>query len=207
MADVKVTRSELLKLKKQIKLAQSGHKLLKKKRDGLIMEFFEMLKDARDLRGQMAAKYSLANRKLQYSMALDGVQEIKSLAMALRERPSVELEIRNVMGVNIPKIRHGAIKKSILERGYGLFSTSIRMEEMATAYEDLLEDVIKAAETETKMRKILVEIEKTKRRVNALEFAVIPKLTRNAKFIGFRLEEMEREVIFLMKRMKGKEAN
>ncbi len=202
MADIKATRSELLKLKRQVKLAQSGYKLIKRKRDGLILEFFDVLKVARDLRTRLAQKYSEASARLRETIALEGQAEIKSIAMALRNRPSIELEIRNIMGVRIPKIKHGAIKKTLAERGYGMLSTTIRMERMAGLYEDLLEDIIKAAEIETKLRKILLEIEKTKRRVNALEFAVIPKLRQQAAFISFRLEEMEREGIFLMKRMK-----
>ncbi|MBI2578369.1 MAG: V-type ATP synthase subunit D [Candidatus Aenigmarchaeota archaeon] len=202
--NVKPTRSELIKLRKSIKLAESGYKLLKKKRDGLILEFFNALKDAKDVRKELNEKYNIAYKKLQHSIALDGIVEIKTLSMALKERPSVELEVRNVMGVSIPVIKHGTIRKSLMERGYGLFSSSIRMEETAKSYEELLELIVKTAETETKLRNILIEIEKTKRRVNSLEYIVIPRLKEAAAFIAFRLEELDRENIFRLKKIKQK---
>lgn len=204
LMNVNPTRSELIKLRKNIKLAESGHKLLKKKRDGLILEFFNALKDAKDVRKELNEKYIEAYKKLQRSIALDGLVEIKTLSMALKDRPAVELEVRNVMGVNIPVIKHGTIRKSLIERGYGLYSSSIRIEETAKAYEELLELVVKTAETETKLRNILIEIEKTKRRVNSLEYVVIPRLKATAAFIAFRLEEMDRENIFRLKKIKQK---
>ncbi|MBI2971721.1 MAG: V-type ATP synthase subunit D [Candidatus Aenigmarchaeota archaeon] len=204
MMNVKPTRSELIKLKKQIRLAQSGYKLLKKKRDGLIMEFFSVLKEAKTVRRDLNEKYGIAHRKLQLALALDGAVEIKTLSYALKERPSIELDVRNVMGVSIPVIRHGTIKKTLAERGYGLLSSSIRLEEMVRAYEELLEAVVMAAEVETKLRNILIEIERTKRRVNSLEFIVIPRLRLAAAFITLRLEELDRENIFRLKKIKQK---
>jgi len=201
--DVKATRSELLGLKRKIKLAESGHKLLKKKRDGLIMEFFEVLKNARDLRRELNERYVKAHGKMRESAALDGIVNVKSVALALRERPAIELEIKNIMGVTVPVIKAGAMRKNLVQRGYGMMSTSMRLDEMVNSYEDLLENIITAAEIETTMRKLLKEIESTKRRVNALEFVVIPRIKRQAAFINMRLEEMERENIFRMKRLKG----
>jgi V/A-type H+-transporting ATPase subunit D len=197
--DIKATRSELLGLKRKIKLAEAGYKLLKKKRDGLILEFFEVLKNTRDLRKELNEKYIAAHEKMLESAALDGIVNIKSIALALRERPAIELEVKNIMGVTVPVIKSGSIKKSLIERGYGVMSTSMRIDDMIKAYENLLEKVITAAEIETTMRKLLKEIESTKRRVNALEFVVIPRLKHQAAFINFRLEEMEKENIFRMK--------
>ena len=201
---VKPTRSELITLRKKIRLADSGHKLLKKKRDGLILEFFNVLKDAKKVRAEINQKYNLAYNRLIEAMALDGVAEIRNIALALKQRPSVEIEVKNIMGVNVPKIRSTAVKKTLMDRGYGLLSSSIRIEEMVKAYEDLLESIILAAEVETKLRKILADIEKTKRRVNSLEYLIIPRLKEQARFISFRLEEMDRENIFRMKKIKAK---
>ncbi len=203
MADVKTTRSELLNLKRRIKLADTGHRLLKKKRDGLILEFFEVLKKARNLRKEMNERYVDAHAGIRECTALDGIVNIKSVAFALRERPAIELEVKNIMGVTVPVIKSGVRRRSMAERGYGLMSTSMRMNGMVGGYESLLESVVAAAEIETTMRKLLKEIESTKRRVNALEFVVIPRLKQQAGFINFRLEEMERENIFRMKRLKG----
>lgn len=201
--DVKATRSELLGIKRKIKLAEDGHKLLKKKRDGLIMEFFEVLKSARDLRRELNERYAKGHGKMLQCTALDGIVNIKSVALALRERPAIDLEVKNIMGVTVPAIKSGSVRKGLLERGYGVLSTSMRIDDLVESYEDLLEQVITAAETETTMRKLLKEIESTKRRVNALEFVVMPQLKEQAAFINFRLEEMERENIFRMKRIKG----
>ena len=204
--EVKQRSSELIQLKRKIKLAQSGHKLLKKKRDGLILEFFEILKTAKDVRRGLSQKYLACRDRMLTAVALDGIVELRSLALALQERPAVDLEVKNIMGVTVPKIRRATARKSFYERGYGLLSTSLRVEQMANAYEELLEDIISAAEIETTLRKLLNEIEKTKRRVNALEFVVIPRLCSQASFISLRLEEMERENVFRMKRIKAKAA-
>ncbi|NOX71368.1 MAG: V-type ATP synthase subunit D [Candidatus Micrarchaeota archaeon] len=199
---VKPTRSELINLKKKIKLAESGHKLLKKKRDGLIIEFFNVLKEAKNLRKELTDKYKHAHEKLLEGIALDGIVEVKTTSMALKDMPAIELETKNIMGVTVPKVKSGRIKKGFMERGYGLITTSMHIEEMASSYEELLEEVITTAEVETTLRKILSEIEKTKRRVNALEFSVIPGMKEQANFIKFRLEEMERENIFRMNLIK-----
>jgi V/A-type H+-transporting ATPase subunit D len=203
MTDVKATRSELLNIKRKIKLAHAGHKLLKKKRDGLILEFFDVLKNARDLRKDLNEKYIAAHGRMLECAALDGMVNIKSIAFALKDRPAIELEVKNIMGVTVPVIKAGTVRKNLVERGHGIMSTSLRIDDMVKGYETLLENIIVAAEIETTMRKLLKEIESTKRRVNALEFVIIPRLREQAAFINMRLEEMERENIFRMKRLKG----
>ena len=201
--DIKPTRSELLKLKRQIRLAKSGHNLLKKKRDGLILEFFEILKKAKMLREGLVDEYKIALEKINIARTLEGDLKIKSIAMAIKEIPDVKLATKNIMGVKVPKIEAGEIKKAFMERGYGIYNSSA-IDEAASAYEKVVEKIILAAEVETSMRKLLNEIEKTKRRVNALEFVVIPNLDKIKAFIQLRLEEIERENIFRMKRIKAK---
>jgi len=203
MQDVKPTRSELISIKKKIKLAQSGHKLLKKKRDGLILEFFKVLKEAKDTRKQLNEKYKHAYEQMIEAVALDGMIEVKSLALAVKNA-DIDISIRNIMGVTIPEIDSKKLKEVLQKRSYGFLSTTIRMEEMARAYSELLEACVIAAEIETKLRNILIEIEKTKKRVNSLEYLVIPKLNGQASLIRFRLEEMDRENIFRMKKIKQK---
>ena len=201
--DVKPTRSELLKLKKQIRLARSGYNLLKKKRDGLILEFFEILKKAKTLREELVNEYKIALEKINIARTLEGDLKVKSIAMAIKGIPDVKLTTKNIMGVKVPKIESSEIKKVFMERGYGVYSSSA-IDEAAAAYEKVVEKIILAAEVETSMRKLLNEIEKTKRRVNALEFVIIPNLEKIRAFIQLRLEEMERENIFRMKRIKAK---
>ena len=201
--DIKPTRSELLRVKKQIKLAKSGYNLLKKKRDGLILEFFEVLKKAKTLRQELVDEYRIALEKINIARALEGDLKVKSIAMAIKDIPEISLETKNIMGVKVPKISSSEIKKAFMERGYGVYNSSA-VDEAASAYEKVVEKIILAAEVETSMRKLLNEIEKTKRRVNALEFVIMPSLGKTKSFIQLRLEEMERENIFRMKRIKVK---
>tara|TARA_B100000941_G_scaffold125651_1_gene88844 strand:- start:309 stop:896 length:588 start_codon:yes stop_codon:yes gene_type:complete len=194
---------ELIETKRKIKLSKSGYKLLKMKRDGLIMEFFELLPKVKDLRGQLSDLYVDAMEKLAIAVAADGKTALESAANCLNKAPEVELSSNNIMGVVVPAVKVTPVEKSLEDRGYGLVGTSIRVDEAVHAFEKLSEMIILAAEGETTMKKLLDEIESTKRRVNALEFKVIPNLEEVAKYISFRLEELERESIFGLKRIKG----
>ena len=203
IADVKPTRSELIVTRRRIKLSISGHKLLKMKRDGLIIEFFELLPKVKDMRSQLVELYTVADKKLAVAMVADGKSALRSAANCVRTPPQVELSEHNIMGVVVPKIKVSTIQKSVEERGYGLIGTSVRIDESVHAFEKLTEKVLGAAELETTMKKLLDEIESTKRRVNALEFKVIPQLEEVAAYITLRLEELERENIFRLKRIKA----
>lgn len=200
----KPTRSELIEIKRKIKLSQTGHKLLKMKRDGLIMEFFQILSKARDIRSVLTEEYKVARRRLTIAEGVEGTITIKAAAFAPKDKPYVHIRPKNVMGVVVPQVESRSVKKKIVERGYGIIGSRSAIDDAVTAYENLVEDIVVAAEIETTIRKLLVDIEKTKRRVNALEFKVIPELTEAAAFITFRLEEMERENTFRLKMIKQK---
>jgi V/A-type H+-transporting ATPase subunit D len=201
--NIKPTRSELIDLKKKIKLSQSGHKLLKMKRDGLILELFEILEKAKDIRKDVEAQFTLASLKIAIAKSVEGSVVVKSTAFALKDTPELTLVSKNVMGVVVPKIEASSVHKKLDEHGYGLIGTSSRIDEAVDSFEVLVEKIILAAEIETTMKKLLDDIEKTKRRVNALEFKVIPELKEAQDFIILRLEEMERENTFRLKRIKG----
>ena len=203
ITDVKPTRSELIATRKRIKLSISGHKLLKMKRDGLIIEFFDLLPKVKDMRSQLVELYTAADNRLAVAMVADGKSALKSAANCRQTPPQVELSEKNIMGVVVPKIKVSTIQKSVEERGYGLIGTSVMIDESVHAFEKLAEKVLEAAELETTMKKLLDEIESTKRRVNALEFKVIPNLEEIASYITLRLEELERENVFRLKRIKG----
>ncbi len=203
IADVKPTRSELIATRRRIKLSISGHKLLKMKRDGLIIAFFELLPKVKDMRSQLVELYTVADKKLAVAMVADGKSALRSAANCVRTPPQVELSEYNIMGVVVPKIKVSTIQKSVEERGYGLIGTSVRIDESVHAFEKLAEKVLEAAELETTMKKLLDEIESTKRRVNALEFKIIPQLEEVAAYITLRLEELERENVFRLKRIKA----
>jgi len=201
--NVKPTRSELMELKKKIKLAKEGYNLLKKKRDGLILDFFEILKNVKDIRKNIVEEYGNAVYKMNMARIIESDLKIKSIALAVVNSPEVHIGRKNIMGVVVPSIGEIELQKSTLERGYGLYN-SAAVDEAAESYEKVVEKIIRAAEIETSMRKLLKEIEKTKRRVNALEFEVIPRMEATKSFIQLRLEEAERENTFRMKRIKKK---
>jgi len=204
--EIQPTRSELLEVTRKIRLTQNGYKILKLKRDGLILEFFKILDQAKDLRLEIAKRYKEASEKIAVASAVDGVIAVRSASYALTGHPEIELRSRNLMGVVVPEIKSTKIVAPITERGYGIIGTSPRIDEATEAYENLVETVVKAAELETTMKKLLEEIERTKRRVNALEFKVLPDLQEIERFIRFRLEEMERDNTFRLKRIKDKSA-
>ena len=205
--DITPTRSVLLDLKRRIKLSQSGHKILKMKRDGLILEFFEVMEKARQMRAGVASDFQLAMKKITIARAVDGEVAVKSAAYALKTHPEVKLSSKSIMGMMVPKVEADNVHTDILHKGYGVIETSAYVEEAAAAFEKLLETLIRAAEIETTMKKLLDEIEKTKRRVNALEFKIIPEFKESERFVKFRLEEMSREETTRLKHLKKKGAS
>jgi len=202
--DVKPTRKNLMAIEDRIELSERGHDTLEQKRDGLIMEFMDILDKAQDVRGGLEEDYQTAQKKINMARAMEGDVAVRGAAAALKEHPEITTESKNIMGVVVPQIESSKVKKSLDERGYGVLGTSARIDEAAEAYENLLASIILAAEVETAMKKMLKEIETTKRRVNALEFKLLPELYDNQEYIEQKLEEQEREEIFRMKKIKDK---
>ena len=200
----KPTRAVLIALKKRMKVAITGHGLLKMKRDGLMIEFFEVLNKAKTVRKELVEALLIAEQRLQMAMAIEGTVAIGSVAYSLQKEPTIQLESRNIMGVVVPKIEAEAVQKKMYERGYGIIGTGAAIDEAADAYEALLDKIILAAEVETAMIRLVEDIDSTKRRVNALEFKVVPDLKLTIKFISMALEEMERDNLVKMKMLKGK---
>jgi V/A-type H+-transporting ATPase subunit D len=206
LRDIKPTRSELISLKRRIALSERGYKILKMKRDGLIIEFFKVLEEAKDSQSGLLEKYQRAIQMMAFANTVEGAIGVKSAAFSVQEVPDITLTSKNIMGVVVPEIESSKVKKSLIDRGYGLLGTTSAIDEAASAYEDLVEAIIESAEIETTMKKLLDEIESTKRRVNALEFKVIPELTEARDFIKMRLDEMEREELFRLKKIKARNA-
>ncbi|WP_276299423.1 V-type ATP synthase subunit D [Halorussus lipolyticus] len=202
--DVKPTRKNLMQIEDRIELSERGHDTLEKKRDGLIMEFMDILDQAQDVRSGLEDDYELAQQKINMARAMEGDVAVRGAAAALKEHPEITTESKNIMGVVVPQIESSKVRKGLDERGYGVLGTSGRIDEAAEAYEELLESIILAAEVETAMKKMLTEIETTKRRVNALEFKLLPELKENQEYIEQKLEEQEREEIFRLKKIKAK---
>ncbi|MES2154097.1 MAG: V-type ATP synthase subunit D [bacterium] len=202
--NVTPTRSELINVKRKIALSKSGYNLLKKKRDGLMYEIFAILPKVKSIRTDLIKRYGGAQEAIQVAAAVEGAIAVRSVAYTVSNPPQVTLKEHNIMGVRVPKIHATSVKHTLSERGYGLVGTSPAIDDAVGAYEALVEQLILAAELETAIKRLLDEVEKTKRRVNALEFKVLPELDEIKKFIAFRLEEMEREGLFSMKRIKAK---
>jgi V/A-type H+-transporting ATPase subunit D len=202
--EIQATRSQLLETRKRIVLSKRGYSLLKMKRDGLMMEFMKVLKEARGLRGVLVTSYLEAVKAISVAEAVEGKITVESLIYAIRATPEISISDKNLMGVKVPTINILSKSVGYQERGYGIIGTTIRMDLAVGSSMKLMEIIEKAAEVETSLRKLLDEIEKVKRRVNALEFRVIPSLEETESFIRLRLEEMERENIFRLKRIKGR---
>ena len=202
--DITPTRSVLLDRKKRIKLSQNGHKIMKMQRDGLIIEFCEVIEKAKQMRGAVVSDYQIAMNKIAVATAVEGEIAVKSAAYAIKAEPQVEVGSKSIMGMAVPRVEAKIERGNILNKGYGVISTSAYIEEASEAFENLLVTLVRAAEIETTMKKLLDEIEKTKRRVNALEFKVIPDLLEGKRFVEFRLEEMSREETIRLKLLKSK---
>ncbi|NLM29802.1 MAG: V-type ATP synthase subunit D [Methanomicrobiales archaeon] len=206
LRDIKPTRSELIALKRRIKLSERGYNILKMKRDGLILEFFKVLQQAKDSRGALVERYGHAMEMIALAETVEGAIGVKAAAFSTADIPAISVASKNIMGVVVPEIEASSVRKGVLDRGYGMLGTSAVIDEAAEAFEELVEAVIEAAEIETTMKRLLDEIESTKRRVNALEFKVIPELTEASDFIKMRLDEMEREELFRLKKIKARSA-
>ncbi len=201
---VKPTRMELINIRNKLKLAQKGHRLLKQKRDVLIMEFFSIMEKAKDLRGNLNSNMGEAYESLAVAQGHHGIFEVENAAMSVKKASNVDIRVRNVMGVRIPEIKGEYVSKTAFSRGYSIVGTSAKIDNVALNFEHSLEVVIQLAKHENAMKKLIAEIEKTKRRVNALEFVIMPRLRSQARYISMRLDEMERETFFTLKMIKKK---
>ena len=202
--DIKPTRSELINLKRRIKQTKNGYNLLKMKRDGLFHEFRNLLADMIQAKKDLTAAFILAKGRIDLANSIEGALKVRSAAIANSTHPEVEVEPRNIMGVVVPSVSGTNLKQSLRERGIGFVGSSPYVDEAADSFGDLIVQIVKASEMEATLKRLLAEIEATKRRVNALEYKVIPELEEARVFIQLRLEEMEREETFRLKRFKNK---
>ncbi len=199
---VNPTRMELLKLKDREKLAIKGHGLLKEKRNALIMEFFNILERVKGSRENVENKLQEAFEDLTAAQIVMGDLAVKKAAMSVKESVNVDIDSRSVMGVVVPLIDSETSQRTIVERGYGFMDTSAKLDEAAGNFEESIKLILELAEIEKTIILLAAEIESTKRRVNALEHIIIPRLENTVKYIEMRLEEMERENFVRLKIIK-----
>ena len=202
--DIKPTRSELIKLKGRIKQTKNGYKLLKMKRDGLFHEFRQLLAEMIQAKRELTDAYRLAKTRIDLANAIEGGLAVRAAAIANSAHPGVEVSPRNIMGVVVPSVSGTNLKSTFAERGVGFIGSSPYIDEASDSFSELIEKIVRASEMEATLKRLLAEIEAPKRRVNALEFKVIPELEEAKVFIQLRLEEMEREETFRLKRFKNK---
>lgn len=202
MAELHATRTELLARKNQITLAEQGRDLLKDKRDALVIEFMSIMDRVLEGSRQLNAAAERARQALALANAVDGAVTIRSAAMAARSRLEVEMSGSYVMGVPCPVIERRSVHRTALTRGYSITGVSSRVDEAAEAFEDELEVIVRLAGVETKLRRLGSEIQKTRRRVNALENVILPDLRREVDYIEMALEECAREDLFRLKKVK-----
>jgi V/A-type H+-transporting ATPase subunit D len=196
------TRMELLKLKDREKLAVKGHSLLKEKRNALIMEFFNILERVKGSRESVETTLAEAYKDLTAAQIVMGDLAVKKSAMSVKESVEVDIDSRSVMGVVVPLIESQTSQRTMVERGYGFLDTSVKIDEAASKFEECIKLIIELGEIEKTIMLLAGEIESTKRRVNALEHIIIPKLENTVKYIEMRLEEMERENFVRLKMIK-----
>ncbi len=195
------TRMELSRLKKKLTTAVRGHKLLKDKRDELMRQFMDLVRENMDLRLKVEEGIRAANTNFVIAKSAMSEQILHTALMTPKQSVWLEVGEKNVMSVNIPVLEYKT--KTSDENdiySYGFAYTSSDLDSAVQSLADILPDMLKLAETEKACQLMSIEIEKTRRRVNALEHVIIPETQASIKYITMKLDENERSTqIRLMK--------
>ncbi|HSQ22696.1 MAG TPA: V-type ATP synthase subunit D [Coriobacteriia bacterium] len=205
MEEVRPTRSELLERKQQITLAQQGMDLLKQKRDALLIEFMSVMDETLRLSSDLQRTTNEAQYSLALAKAVDGVVSVRSAAFATRGEVSIDMTGTKIMGISVPVVTKGESPlRTSFTRGYAITSVSSRIDETADKFERILDVIIEYADIETRLKRLGEEIQKTNRRVNALEQITVPALKEQVAYIRQALDERAREDLFRLKKVKRK---
>ncbi|MCL4374173.1 MAG: V-type ATP synthase subunit D [Candidatus Marsarchaeota archaeon] len=200
MESVKTTRMELIKIKSRIRVAGKGLNLLKLKRSSLVLEFFNLARQIELLKGSMEKSVEKAYESTKVAEIAAGKIALERIA-AEQSKIGTSVTAKNVMGVKIPSI---SVSMGSLSAAYELISVPAAIYDAQLSYSQLFKMLIEIAEKENSLRKLLYEIEKLNRRVNALENVTMPRLIGSAAYIKQRLDDMERDQIVSLKFVKGK---
>ena len=195
------TRMELTRQKKKLATATRGHKLLKDKRDELMRQFLDLVRENKALRQKVEAGLAAANKNFVLAKAATSDQVLNTALLAPRQEVSLDTETRNVMSVEIPVFRCKTRTADPADiYSYGFAFTSSDLDGAVRSLAELLPDMLRLAEVEKSCQLMAAEIEKTRRRVNALEHVMIPAAQEKIKYISMKLDENERSTqIRLMK--------
>jgi len=201
--EVRPTRSELLERKGQIQLAKQGMELLKQKRDALLIEFMAVMDETLRLSGSLEQMSRNAQFSLTVAKAVDGGVTVRSAAMAGKGTIKVGMTGTKIMGVAVPVVNKSESPlRTSFTRGYAVTGVSSRIDEAADKFEKILDAIIEYADIETRLKRLGEEIQKTSRRVNALEQVTIPTLSEQVRAIQMTLDERAREDLFRLKKVK-----
>lgn len=200
-AQINPTRMELTKLKKKLTTAVRGHKLLKDKRDELMRQFLDLVRENKTLRENVEKMIGESNKNFCLARASMDNEVVNVALMAPRQEVYLDVKSKNVMSVDIPVYEYKT--KTPDENdiySYGFAFTSSDLDDAVKSLQDILPDLLRLAECEKSCQLMAVEIEKTRRRVNALEHVMIPEMRDTIKYIKMKLDENERSTqIRLMK--------
>jgi V/A-type H+-transporting ATPase subunit D len=197
--DVSPTRMELLKLRKRVEVATRGHKLLKDKRDQLMKEFLVLVREDRELRTQVEERLVAANRSFLVARAVMSREALEEAIMAPKQRVYMEMDTAVVMNVRVPRF---AMRQEGDPLSYGFVDTSGELDAALGAFSEVLAMLIRLAQIEKSAELLADEIERTRRRVNALEYVLIPELRAAAKDISMKLSEQERSTVARLMKIK-----
>lgn len=202
---VNPTRMELTKLKKRLKVAKRGHKLLKDKQDELIKKFVDLVKKNKKLRDKVEQELSSAFGNFVMARALVSKEILEESLMYPLDKVDIDVETQNIMSVRVPQIKIHRDKKHSKNKNkypYGFANTSGELDNSISILADILPDLLELAEIEKTCQLLADEIEKTRRRVNALEHIMIPELEKTIKYISMKLDEAERANITRLMKVK-----
>ena len=204
ISGVHPTRMELLTLRKRRAIARRGRDLLREKLDALMIEFFQFVREINALRAKAQDLLSQAYEGyVEAQMAL-GYMKLEQASVGVEDRFSIESKSRNIIGVTIPYIQVDL--KPLAAFPYDPYDTSIKLDEAYLKMAEAIKAIAELSSAEAAVKKLAEAIAATKRRVNSLEYVVIPRIVTTIRYIEMHLEEAEREDFFRLKRIKGRMA-
>ena len=194
-------RMELTRLKGRLKTAQRGHKLLKDKRDELMKQFMDVVRENRTLRKRVEEGLMKAHSSFTVAAALMSPEMLEQSLLYPKQSVELEMSFQNIMSVDVPQYQFKTKSEDPGEiYPYGFAATSGELDDAVAALSQVFQDMLHLAEIEKTSQLLAEEIEKTRRRVNALEYVKIPEMQANIKYITMKLDENERaNTIRLMK--------
>ena len=195
------TRMELTRLKGRLRTAQRGHKLLKDKRDELMKQFMEVVRENRALRRRVEEQLMRAQSSFTVAAAVMSPEMLEQSLLYPKQSVELDMTFQNIMSVDVPQYHFRTHSQDSGEiYPYGFANTSGELDDAVSAMSQVFQDMLKLAEIEKTSQLLAEEIEKTRRRVNALEYVKIPEMQKNIKYIPMKLDENERaNTIRLMK--------